>query len=207
MIHPAMNTFRRARSLTQWISVAVLFGALCFAGAGNALADTATYTLDNVVLAGCAPGDCNYPPGDEITGTFVWTFDPADFEGGSGTFTSLTIPAPLIYWEPYVQLVTQIQTNQIEMTGSGSFHDVGLDITIVLLQDLSLDAPSSVDLVNSKFECCGNGFRDQLFASGTITPHSAVPLPAALSLFACGLGVIRLRTRRLPMHITRATSN
>ncbi len=197
MFRFTMDSARRARGLAQWFGIYVIFSLIGLVVAGTAHADTVTYTLDNVVLAGCAPGDCNYPAGDEITGTFVWTYNPADFEGGSGEFTSLVIPAPLEYWEPYVQLITQIQANQIELTGSGSFHDVGLDITIVLLQDLSLDMPSAIDLVNSKFECCGNGFRDQLFASGTITPQAAVPLPAALPLLVCGLGIIRLRARRL----------
>lgn len=191
------DSTRDARRPRQWLATCAISTLIGFAAAGNAHADTVTYTLDNVVLAGCVPGDCNYPAGDEITGTFVWTYDPADFEGGSGEFTSLVIPAPLEYWKPYVQLITQIQPDQIELTGSGSFHDVGLDISIVLLQNLAPDTPSAIDLVNSKFECCGNGFRDQLFASGTVTPQAAVPLPAALPLFAGGLGIIRLRTRRL----------
>ncbi len=197
MLRTITDSSHRPRRHTLRLGAFALFSLLGIAAAGNAGADTVTYTLDNVVLAGCAPGDCNYPPGDIITGTFIWTFDPDDFEGGSGEFTSLEIPAPLSYWEPYVQLISQIQANQIELTGSGSYHDVGLDITIVLLQDLSPDAPSPIDLVNSKFECCGNGFRDQLFASGTITPGvSSVPLPAALTLFAFGLGAISGASRR-----------
>ena len=165
----------------------------------NANANSVTYTLDNVVLAGCAPGDCSWPPGDVITGTFIWSFITGDFEGGSGVFTSLVIPAPLDSWEPYVQLITQIQPNQIELTGNGNFHDVGLDIAIVFLQDLSPTEPSHVDLINSKFECCGNGFRDQLFSSGTISPV-VVPLPAALPFFLSaivGLGFAGSRRERL----------
>lgn len=133
MIRFETDPSRRARRLTHWLGTCALFSLLSLLGASAAHADTVSYTLDNVVLAGCAPGDCSWPPGDLITGTFVWTFNPADFEGGSGEFTSLEIPAPLSLWEPYVQLVTQIQANQIELTGNGSYHDVGLDITIVLL--------------------------------------------------------------------------
>jgi hypothetical protein len=123
MIRFETDPSRRARRLTHWLGTCALFSLLSLLGASAAHADTVSYTLDNVVL----------PPGDLITGTFVWTFNPADFEGGSGEFTSLEIPAPLSLWEPYVQLVTQIQANQIELTGNGNYHDVGLDITIVLL--------------------------------------------------------------------------
>ena len=182
-----------------WVVRVALFSWLAAVmSVGSAQADTVTYTLDNVVLAGCAPDDCSWPPGDVISGTFVWTFNPRDFEGGSGEFTSLVIPAPLDYWAPYVNLITQIQPNQIELTGDGNYHDVGLDISIVLLQDLSPTLPSGIDLVNSKFECCGNGFRDQLFSSGSITPIvSSVPLPAAFYLFGSGLlGLIGLSRRK-----------
>jgi hypothetical protein len=44
-----------------------------------------------------------------------------------------------------------------------------LDITIVLSQPLSLTQSAPIDLSLSFFECCGNGFQDQFFQSGSIS--------------------------------------
>ncbi len=134
--------------------------------ASNAHADTVNYTLDNLILAG----------GEQITGTFDWTFNVGDFEGGSGVFTALEIPYTR-YSFADGNLNMEIQTSSIEISGNGNYHDVGLDITLKFLsQSFTPTQSAPIDLDLSFFECCGNGFRDQPFQSGSISP-TAVPEP------------------------------
>jgi hypothetical protein len=124
----------------------------------NAHATTVTYSLDDVILA----------DGEQLAGTFEWTYTVGDFEGGSGEFTALEIP-----WTPHSlgdsDLNTEIQTTSIEITGVGSYHDAGLDISLKF-DAITPTQPSSLDLALSFYECCGNGFKDQPFLSGSISP-------------------------------------
>lgn len=129
----------------------------------HAQAATVNYTLDNVVLA----------DGEQITGAFEWTYSAGDFEGGSGEFTALDIPYT-IYSFADGNLNIDIQTNSIEISGNGNYHDVGLDITLSLLQPLTPAQSAPIDLDLSFFECCGNGFKDQLFQSGSISPIASI---------------------------------
>lgn len=124
----------------------------------NANADTATFTFENVFLE----------DGDRLTGTFVWTYNPGDFEGGSGVFTVLEIPYTA-YSLADDNLDISIQSNSIEISGNGDYHDMGLDISLFLAEPLSPTHPAPIDLEMSFFECCGNGFHDQPFSSGGIT--------------------------------------
>ena len=66
----------------------------------------------------------------------------------------------------------EIQTNSIEISGNGNYHDVGLDITFFLSPPLTATQSASIVLASSFFECCGNGFEDQPFLSGSISPPS-----------------------------------
>lgn len=129
--------------------------------ASIAHSDTAIYTLDDLLLDN----------GNQITGTFVWTFAVDDFEGGSGEFTALEIPYT-IYSLADDNLSIDIQSGSIEISGNGDYHDAGLDITLVLSQPFSLTQSAPIDLGLSFFECCGNGFQDQFFQSGSISPSS-----------------------------------
>jgi len=177
-----------------------LLAALCpvlalLLSAGTARAATVSYILDGVILADGSP----------MTGAFDWTYQPGDFEGGSGTFTALEIPyRPTGTAPPMGQdgMIFTIETKQIEISLDGNFHDYGLDIILKLTQPLSLTLASSVDVTTSFFECCGNGFHDQPFSSGEIAPAVAtVPLPAALPLFGATtllFGLFGCRSR-LPM--------
>jgi hypothetical protein len=135
-----------------------------FMTAFNAHATTVNYALDNVILAG----------GEPITGTFDWTFSVDDFEGGSGTFTVLDIPHTTFYTFDIGNLNIDIQTSAIEVSGDGSFHDAGLDISMKFLQPFTAtqSAPIDTDPNQSFFECCGNGFEDQPFQSGRIIPST-----------------------------------
>ena len=149
---------------------------------GSAQATIVSYTLDDIFLV----------DGTQMTGAFDWTYSTGDFEGGSGVFTALEIP-----WQPngttppleQEDMVLTIENNQIEISLDGNYHDYGLDISLKFVQPLSPTHSSSIDLDTSFFECCGNGFKDQPFSSGRISP---VPIPATLSLFVGGLSLLSL---------------
>ena len=137
--------------------------AFFIVAAVDAHAAMVNYTLDNVTMA----------DGQQITGTFDWTYSVDDFEGGSGVFPSLEIPYT-IYSFTAGNLNLDIQSDSIEISGNGNYHDVGLDITLKLSQSFTPTQSASMDLGLSFFECCGNGFKDQLFHSGSIVPSTVL---------------------------------
>jgi hypothetical protein len=155
-----MQTFVTARlsiiraALFSWLVVVM--------SAGSAQAATVSYTLDNLFLV----------DGTQMTGAFDWIYNVGDFEGGEGVFTALEIP-----WRPngtdppleQAGMVLTIENNQIEISLDGNFHDYGLDISLKFVQPLSPTQSSLIDLNTSFFECCGNGFKDQPFSSGSIS--------------------------------------
>ena len=181
---PLKHTLMTARF---WIIRVALFSCLtAVMSVGTAQAATVSYTLDNIFLL----------DGTQMTGAFDWTYTIGDFEGGSGVFTALEIP-----WQPggtappleEPGMVLTIENNQIEISLDGNFHDYGLGIILKYVQPLSPTQSSLIDLNTSFFECCGNGFKDQPFTSGSISPVvSSVPIPAAFSLFAGGLSLLGL---------------
>jgi len=134
----------------------------------NAHATTMNYTLDNVILV----------DGEPITGTFDWTYNVGDFEDGTGVFTALDIPYTQ-YSFADGNLNIEIQSDAIEISGNGNYHDKGLDITLRLSQPLSSTQsapiqtnPTQTNPNPSFFECCGNGSKDQPFQSGRIIPST-----------------------------------
>lgn len=184
---------KQTHKLLQSIRALVLTaaGLPVFMAAGHTQAATISYLLDDIFLA----------DGTQMTGAFDWTYDTGDFEGGSGVFTELEIP-----WRPGGTapplddegMVLTIEHNQIEISLDGNFHDYGLDISLKYVQPLSLTQPAPIDLNASFFECCGNGFKDQAFSSGNISPViSPVPVPAAAWLFCSGLlGLVGITRHR-----------
>lgn len=88
--------------------------------------------------------------------------------------------------------VHSIENKQIEISLDGNFHDYGLDIIMKFITPLSPTEPSLIDVDESFYECCGNGFENHAFISGSISPDiSSVPVPAAVWLFASAiLGLI-----------------
>ena len=158
-------------ALFSWLTVVM--------SVGSAHAAIVSYTLDEIILV----------DGEQITGAFDWTYTIGDFEGGSGEFTALEIPYSTSSPLEQEGMVLTIENNQIEISLDGNFHDYGLDISLKFEQPLSATQSSLINLSTSFFECCGNGFHDQLFISGSISP---VPIPAALPLFAGGLGMLGL---------------
>jgi hypothetical protein len=171
-----------------WIVRVALFSWLAaIMSVGSAQASTVSYTLDDVFLVDRT----------QMTGAFDWTYTIGDFEGGNGVFTALEIPwrpsgtAPPLEQEG---MVFTIETNQIEISLDGNFHDYGLDISLKFVQALSPTQSSLIDLNTSFYECCGNGFKDQAFSSGSISP---VPIPASVWLFGSGLlGLIGIARRK-----------
>jgi len=88
----------------------------------------------------------------------------------------------------YLDNVFTIETTQIEVTLDGSFHDDGVDVTLVLQEPFSDVGPAALDLdpTASQHSIGGNGFIDGKFISGAITPVG-VPEPSSalvLSAFA-----------------------
>jgi hypothetical protein len=183
------QTFVTARLWIVRVALFSWFAAVM--SVGSAQAATVSYILDDIFLV----------DGTQMTGAFDWTYAIGDFEGGSGVFTALEIP-----WQPTGTLppleepgmVLTIENNQIEISLDGNFHDYGLDIILKFVQPLSPTLSSSIDLNTSFFECCGNGFKDQPFSSGSISPVvPSVPVPAAVWLFGSGLlGLVGMARRK-----------
>jgi hypothetical protein len=148
---------------------AAIAGCLVVAApAGVAQATQVTYVLEDVWLE----ADITHPgsPPRQMTGTFTWTYVPGDFENGSGQFTALYIPW---YGTDFPSLAINIELSSIECSMPGSTHSGGLDITLRLLQPLSLDQPSAVDPVTSLFDIwSGPNYRGHVI-SGDVVPASS----------------------------------
>jgi hypothetical protein len=172
----------------------LVFIGMLFLTVSSVNAATVSYIFDNVFL------DNN----TQLTGAFDWDYTIGDFEGGTGTFTALEIPVQPNGSAPPLEdpnMVLTIENNQIEISLDGNFHDYGLDIIMKFVQPLSPTQSSLIGLEDpneSFYECCGNGFQDHYFSSGSITPvASSVPVPAAVWLFGSGLlGLVGVARRK-----------
>ena len=159
----------------------------------NAHAETVYYSLDNVIMS---------ENSEQMTGIFSWTFTN-EFEKGEGQFISLEIP-----WTIHDEsdLTANIDvTESIEITLEGSVHDDGVDIMLVLLQPLTPNTSSPINLTNtvSKYEIGGNGFHTGYFLSGSISPTnttlSITPASSGFSEISWG--------PELPGFVLQETSN
>ncbi|MCB1686962.1 MAG: thrombospondin type 3 repeat-containing protein [Halioglobus sp.] len=136
----------------------------CFTTA-TALADTATYKLDNVIMHNDFSGIGGYP----MTGTFLWTYDSEDFENGTGEFIELSIP--WLSANDYELLTINFDIGgsiEFNRDGTASTHDEGIDITLFFEPGLTPSGSAQIDLVRSKFDIGGNGFIEGHFTSGSI---------------------------------------
>ncbi|MBL1217041.1 MAG: hypothetical protein D8M59_06040 [Planctomycetes bacterium] len=126
---------------------------------------TVRYDLDNVWL----DPDISHPweQPQQMLGTFEWTYQDGDFENGTGQFLALDIPW---YGSDFSDLTINIGLSEIEMSLQGSFHDLGLDLTLFLLEPLSINAASPIDTVRSVFEIQRGVSHQGHVISGSIIP-------------------------------------
>ncbi len=167
-------------------------------------ADMITYQLNNVYLGFHS---------NEMTGTFEWTYDAEDFEGGSGIFTDLYIPWYTNWFEADPNnrpgLNINIETKSIEFSLDGNIHGHGVDITLSLVDgdQLSLTNLSSVidtNPQNSKYEITlGGPTFSGAIINGTIDAVTTVPEPSTIALLGIslmglvGTGVVRKIKRKV----------
>ncbi|NOQ90680.1 MAG: VPLPA-CTERM sorting domain-containing protein [Gammaproteobacteria bacterium] len=139
----------------------------------SATAATVDYTLDNIMQNN----------GEQLTGTFQWTYTEDDFENGEGLFTELYIPG-------YGSDITGLTINfdiakSIEFSLTANLHSLGVNVSLFLLDPLTPTTSAFIDTSRSTYEV-ESGARRGGFVSGSITPI-VVPLPASLWLFISGL--------------------
>lgn len=164
----------------RWITLAA---CACLAGASPAAlaqTDTVVFDLDEVWLL----PDISHPnqPAQQMTGAFEWTYQTGDFENGSGQFTELYIP----WWgSDFSELVFTIEPGSIEITLGGSYHDLGVDITLHLLEPFSPDQPAAIDTVRSMFQV-----EIGVIHQGHVISGSIVPLPAGCDADFNGDGAV-----------------
>ncbi len=166
------------KKFTKSIGSWALF-LLVFFTVSQAQALTVDYTLDNIVQDN----------GRQLTGTFTWTYDPGDFEGGTGLFSELSIPSTI---RPIDQLNISFDiANSIEFSLAANLNNVQIDVSLFFLTPLTPTQSATLDLTRSKFEVFDPGGAVGVFVSGTISPVlSVVPLPASLPLFGSGLAAL-----------------
>jgi hypothetical protein len=128
---------------------------------------TQTYVLDDIWLLPdiTRPWESAQP----LTGSFEWTYEAGDFENGSGRFIDLWIP----WYDPGLEALNiNVDLTSIEVTLPGSFHDLGVDLTVFLLEPLSPDRPAAVDTDRSAFE-----IQQGIIYQGHVVSGSIVPDP------------------------------
>lgn len=123
-------------------------------------ADSVIYTLDDVIL----------DDDTQMTGTFSWTFSAGDFENGVGQFTALVIPYTS---HDHTDLNATFDIKKsIEITLPGSFHDDGVDITLLLDIPLTPTTAAPIKGPESSYDIGGNSFFVGSFKSGIISPET-----------------------------------
>lgn len=173
--------------LLSRVLIGFTVSVVCVLRTFSSFADVVVLELDNV----------STDRGGQMTGQFTWTFDTGDFENGVGLFTSLDVPHTAHGLE---DLVITIETNQIEVSLDGSFHDDGVDVTLVLLESFSTTGSVAMNLTQtesqnkSKYSIGGNGFIDGDFISGRVT-RVDVPEPASCVMMGTGMLILMCRRR------------
>ncbi len=108
---------------------------------------TVTYVLEDIWLL----PDLSHPlaAARQMTGSFEWIYEEGDFENGSGQFADLFIP----WYNPDIgDLNINIDLGSIEFTLPGNFHDLGVDLTLFLVDSFRPDQAVAVDTARSMFD-------------------------------------------------------
>lgn len=143
---------------------------------------TVSYTLENVIQTN----------GQQITGTFDWTYTDGDFENGEGLFTELHIPG---HGTDISALTINFDiTKSIEFSLTANIHGGGVNVSLFLLDPLTPTISALIDTSRSSYEI-ETGTSRGGFISGSISPM-AVPVPASLWLFGSGLVGLTLAGRK-----------
>jgi hypothetical protein len=159
---------------TRILQVAIFAWLACVSPAALAQVTTVSFDLNDVWLL----PDISHPsaPAQQMTGSFDWTYELGDFEGGSGQFTDLSTP----WYDPGIEeLNITIELTSIEFSLRGSYHDLGLDLTLFLLEPLSPDQPAAIDTGRSMFEIQRGIIYRGHVVSGSVVPISD-PCPGDL---------------------------
>lgn len=103
-----------------------------------------------------------------VTGTFRWTYEVGDFANGTGTVVELDLP----WWDDAgpIGLDTLIDTDQIEITMQGNYHDRGVDVTIVFDTHVTETTPADINLDQSQFHVEVGVSHQGHFISGRLVP-------------------------------------
>ena len=153
------------------IASLLLFSLLIFSPGVQAQTATVTYDLKDVWLI----PDISHPRANArpMTGTFVWTYTPGQFENGTGKFVNLAIP----WWGTRTTPALKItfETKAIEFTMIGNYHGLGLDISMRLVPPLSPVTISPIDKINIKFQVEVGVSNEGHFSSGRVVPRCPPP--------------------------------
>jgi len=120
-------------------------------------AATANYILDNVVQDN----------GEQMTGSFRWTYTEGDFENGTGLFTDLFIPR---HGTDIDALTINFDIKKsIEFSLTANTHGGGVNVSLFLVTPLAPARAADVKLDRSAYEIESNG-QSGGFVSGIIMP-------------------------------------
>lgn len=156
-----------ANKHASWAVLAVVSaGPACVSPAAFAQTVVVAYDLDDVWLL----PDINHPweSAQQMTGAFQWTYQEGDFENGAGQFTDLFIPW---YGTDYQALNINIDVTSTEFTLPGNFHDLGLDLTLFLVEPLLPDQLAPLDTTRSMFDIQQGISHKGHVISGSIVPR------------------------------------
>lgn len=157
---------------SSWFLTATLLTCLSgFTTDARAQTASVTYDLKDVWLR----PDITHPreSAQQMTGTFVWTYNVGKFEEGSGQFQNLSLP----WWGTRTTpaLKATVEPKGIEIVMVGNYHGLGVDVSLRLAPPLSPYQPSPVDTVKSKFEIEVGVSRRGHFTKGSIVPRCIPP--------------------------------
>ncbi len=130
-----------------------------------------TYTLEDVWL----DPDVSQPflPPEQMTGTFVWTYVPGDFENGTATWLAIDIP----WAHPAMnELVLTVDLDQIETTLVGNYQNYAADVQLRLATPLDPGHASPIDLANSSFTIENGPSYQGHVISGSVVPDTGLDL-------------------------------